>query len=192
MKIGLYFAGIATLCAAVAGAQETPVVPKAETGFNYSLTRIGPGDSVPAFNTNGGSGYAAYNVNRVLGVVADLGAYHNGKSANEDATMFTYLFGPRFNWRMSHVTPYVQALAGGARLWTTVNDTDTGLSMRSGQNAFSAAFGGGLDIALTNRLSVKPFQMEYLLTRAEGAFNGNHTQNDMRYSAGVVVRFGKK
>ena len=192
MKIRLSFAGIALLSAAVAGAQETPAVPKAETGFNYSFTRISRGSSTPSFNANGGSGYAAYNVNRVLGVVVDMGAYHNGNAANQDATMFTYLFGPRFNWRMSRVTPYAQALAGGARVWTSMDDPATGLSTRSGQNGFAAAFGGGFDIALTDHLSVKPFQMEYLMTKAEGVFNNNNLQNNMRYSAGVVFRFGRK
>ena len=192
MRVRIDLLGIAMLSAAVAGAQERPPLPVAETGFNYSLTRIYPGASTPSFNANGGAGYAVYNVNRVLGVAADVGGYHNGNPSNWDTTMFTYLFGPRFNWRKSRVTSYVQALAGGARVWTSVDDPATALSTRSGQNAFSTAFGGGFDVSLTDHISVKPFQMEYLMTRAAGVFNNNNLQNNMRYSAGFVFRFGKK
>jgi len=183
---------MAVLSAAMAGAQEAPPRPVAETGFSYSFTRFNPGAATPSFTASGGSGYVAYNVNRVLGVVADFGGYHNGNPANQDATMVTYLFGPRFNWRMSRVTPYVQMLAGGARVSTSVTDPATGLFASSRHNAFSTAFGGGLDIALTNHISVKPFQMEYLMTQADSVFNNNSVQNNLRYSAGFVFRFGKK
>jgi hypothetical protein len=50
--------------------------------------------------------------------------------------------------------------------------------------AFAMAFGGGLDIKLTNRLAVRPLQADYLLSRVNG-----FTQNNLRIGTGLVVRF---
>ena len=133
-----------------------------------------------------GYGYAEYNFNKVLGLVADLGAYHIGNAGGVQlgSTTFQYLFGPRFNWRRSRFTPYVETLVGGS---------STTQLQASAQNNFTAAIGGGIDINLTNRIAVKPVQVEYLATQfSTGATNLNFVQNNLRYSAGVVFRFGSK
>jgi hypothetical protein len=103
------------------------------------------------------------------------------------------MFGPRFNFRhWSRVTPYVQFLFGGAYAWAG----PTGNSQT--QNAFATAAGGGLDYHWTKRISIKPIQVEYVMTQFDSARLGGSTrafgdhQNDVRYSAGVVLRFGDK
>jgi hypothetical protein len=178
----------------VVNAQESAPTPKVELGFNYGFTRVNPGGAAADFTQNGGSGYVEYNVNKVVGLVADLGAYHNGdiNTSQIDNTAFTYLFGPRFNWRMSRVTLYTQTLVGGARITASFSDP-TGAIVAGHQNGFAAAMGGGMDINLTHHISVKPIQIEYLMTQDPNPFTAlNHTQNDLRYSAGVVLRFGAK
>jgi hypothetical protein len=60
------------------------------------------------------------------------------------------------------------------------------------QNGFAAAFGGGLDIRVTDHVAVKPFQIEYLMTQVPNIWSPNNTQNNIRYSAGVVFRIGAK
>src|SRR5437016_2068110 len=82
----------------IAHAQETAPTPRVEVGFNYGLTRVNQGGTAADFTQNGGSGYVEYNFNKVVGLVADLGGYHNGNISNFqiDNTAFTYLFGPRF------------------------------------------------------------------------------------------------
>lgn len=95
---------------------------------------------------------------------------------------FTYLFGPRFNWRKSRVVPYAQFLFGGS---------ETGLNgslASTTRNGFATAAGGGIDIAVTKRVAVKPIQLEYITARP----SSNSFQNNLRYSAGVVFRFGEK
>jgi hypothetical protein len=58
------------------------------------------------------------------------------------------------------------------------------------------AAGGGLDINWTKHISIKPIQVEYVMTQFDSARLGGSTtgfgdhQNDVRYSAGVVFRFG--
>jgi hypothetical protein len=51
-------------------------------------------------------------------------------------------------------------------------------------SAFTMAFGGGLDYNLNRKFAVRVGQFDYLPTRF-----GGETQNNFRYSAGVVVRF---
>jgi opacity protein-like surface antigen len=195
MRMSVLPAGVLCVFGVVANAQEKAPTPIAEVGFNYSYARVNPGGALSSFSQSGGSGYAAYNINRVVGVVADLGAYHNGNinSFQTSNTTFSYLFGPRFNWRMSRITPYVQALVGGARLSSTYDPSSATAPVGSSQNVFAAALGGGVDIALTHNIAVKPIQLEYFMTQAPSSTaNLNYAQNNLRYSAGVVFRFGAK
>ena len=121
-------------------AQET-ATPVAEVGANFSFTTSYPGTGAPSFTAPGGSGTFVYNFNRLFSAVADLGGYHNPTDANYDPTTFTYLFGPRVSVRKSRMTPYVQALFGGARQWTSFVDPVLGTT--TPHNGFAAAFGGG-------------------------------------------------
>ena len=176
-------------------AQETAPTPRVEVGFNYGLTRVNQGGTAADFTQNGGSGDVEYNINRVVGLVADFGGYHNGDINNFqiDNTAFTYLFGPRFNWRMKRVTLYTQTLVGGARITASYYDPASGARVDGHQNGFAAAMGGGMDIALNHHISVRPIQLEYLMTQDPSPFTEvNHTQNNLRYSAGVTFRFGAK
>ena len=52
-----------------------------------------------------------------------------------------------------------------------------------------AAFGGGFDVKLFHRLSWRPAQVEYLLTRFPEATTNRETQNSLRVSTGVVFHF---
>jgi hypothetical protein len=74
-----YFSLLVGICMAsgLAVAQENVVTPRAEVGFNYTYFHGTTAQSTD-FNQNGGSAYVEYNVNRVLGVVADFGGYANG------------------------------------------------------------------------------------------------------------------
>lgn len=170
--------------AAGAFAQQTPAIPVGEVGFDYSFFHIHSSLNAPGVNENGGGGYFEYNLNRIIGLVGDIGAYN---SSAVGQTTVTYLFGPRLNWRKGRFTPYTQFLVGGAHASSNTAQVTTG------QNAFAAAFGGGLDIALTHRISLKPVQVEYLITELPGFTGGAaNIQNNLRISAGVVLRFGEK
>jgi hypothetical protein len=159
----------------------TPVI---ESGFNYSFTRVNAGASIGSYTANGGSGDVEYNLNKAVGMVADLDGNYVG-NANElslSNTTFISLFGPRFNWRVSRVTTYVQTLVGGARFSNALDSNLPNPILGGSRNGFAGAIGG---------IAVKPFQVEYLITETPSAFsNVNHAQNNLRYSAGLVFRFG--
>jgi outer membrane immunogenic protein len=170
---------------AIAQENTTPVF---EVGANYSLIRYNSAQGLREFTENGGSGYFEYNLNHVVGLVGDLGGYTNGTN---NFKTFTYLFGPRFNMRRSRYVPYVQFLFGGVNAWA--NSTAGGPIVSTTQNGFATAAGGGLDVNLTRRIALKPIQLEYLMTQLPTlGTNLNSIQNNLRYSAGIVVRLGTK
>lgn len=175
----------------LANAQEAAPTPKAEVGLNYSFTNLFPGSGASSFMMQGGSGTFVYNLNSTLGVVADLGGYHNGSAVNLDPTMFSYLFGPRVSLRKARFTPYFQALFGGARVSTNLVDFLNGGNTVTANN-FAMAFGGGLDVRVNDHIAVKPFEVEYLMTQFPNLWTPNDVQHNLRYSAGLVFRFGSK
>ena len=138
----------------------------------YSYFRLGGSGGI---NQNGISGSVAYNPNRWLGVVADVGGYHaspGGVSLNT----YTYLFGPRLSFRNpSHITPFVQGLVGGSRLT---------LGGGGGSNSqFAYSFGGGVDFGILPHLAFRP-QLDYVGLDTPGG-----KTNCTRVSAGLVVHF---
>jgi Outer membrane protein beta-barrel domain len=172
---------VAAALSVTANAQEV-TTPKFEFGANYSWLHVNSADDVFHRTGNGGSGYVEYNINSVVGLVADFGGYANTRAGIND-TGLTYLFGPRFNWRHSRLTPYVQFLFGGDYLWTPLSTT---------QNGFATAAGGGVDYQVSNHLALKPIQIEYVSTQLPNQLGLGSHQNDIRYSAGVVFRVGAK
>jgi hypothetical protein len=181
--------GVAWVFLGVAYAQEAPALtPQFEVSGTYSYVRANAANSAGGYNLNGGSASFAYNFSDRVALVADGGIYRfGGLPSGLDSTMYTYLFGPRFTFRkVSRVTPFAQILLGGSRL----NASAGGIS--AGENAFSMAIGGGVDLPLRRRFSIRLIQAEYLLTRFDRVTGASATQNDVRISTGLVFRFGSK
>ena len=180
--------GTALVCAGLLSAQEGST-PKFEVGLTYTGVHLNAANNNGRQTGNGGSGSFEYNVNSYLGVVADFGGYANTRSGIDDKFL-TYMFGPRLNWRHKRFNPYVQALFGGGYAWSGPSNNN--------QNAFTFAIGGGVDYGLTQHIAIKPLQVEYLRTDFNSGSLGDSTstfgdhQNGVRYSAGIVFRFGEK
>jgi outer membrane immunogenic protein len=173
------------LCSGIAQAQETP---KVDVFAGYSYVRDNPGPtSGDSFSLNGGSASVTYHIKDWVSAVADFGGYHNGNilGTGVDGTLSTYLFGPRVSYRSyRHFTPFAEALFGGAHEGASLTGGASG-----SQNAFAMAIGGGLDYRINSRFSLRPLQVDYLLTRfAEGTPN-RQTQNNLRASTGLVIHF---
>jgi len=194
MKLRVLLFASVFASASVAFAQESAPTPKAEVGLNYSFTRVNPGNGFGSYNANGGFGDVEYNLNKTIGVVADLGANYAGtvNGLNLNNTSFEYLFGPRVNFRHSRFNPYFQALFGGQRFSNGWNPTAVDPRLGVSQNNFAMAFGGGLNVSLNDHWAVRPFQVDYFATQISPPGNLNYLQNNLRYSAGVVFRFGSK
>jgi hypothetical protein len=106
------------------------------------------------------------------------------------ANAVSYLFGPKIYKSMGKIAPFGQVLFGGAH--GSVSSTG---SSNVGQNGFAMALGGGLDWNATPHIAIRLGQVEYLMTRfntgvSGGIGNGGSgTQNNFRYSGGVVFKF---
>jgi hypothetical protein len=181
---GLLCAGI-LLFAGLASAQDTP---KIETflGYSYVYSSIG-GTPIPGFRgTNfdiGGNGSVAFNFNKWFGVVGDFGGYHTGNLGSVthvSANVFSYQGGPKFSYRTDKTTLFAQALFGGAHASL----------LGTGVNSFAMNLGGGVDVNVNERFAIRVAQVEYSLTRFNffGLLNPA-SQNNLRYSAGVVIKF---
>ncbi len=181
--------------------------PKVELFLGYSYLQAVP--KLAAGNRlvwlNGGSASIAYNFNRYLGIVADVGAMTNSQVKftgaytstvdvnNKNVNVITYLFGPRLSFRKyNRVTPFAQVLFGGVHAnEVTLTPCSTGCTLLPAQSAFAMTAGGGLDVKVNHHIAIRVIQAEYLMTRFQDYATGTTgTQNDMRLSSGIVFRFG--
>ena len=202
MKRIVCLLGLVLVFGLTASAQD---VPKAEGFLGYSYVRVNPGQGLSGVNLNGGSGQISFNATNNFGIVADFGGYRVKDTlttplgpVSVGGNVFTYLFGPRVTYRGERVQPFVQALFGGARA------SASALGASASENAFAMALGGGVDVKVNDWFAVRPVQVDYLLTRFDESpiciaifppppgCTGTTTQNNFRYSAGVVFRFGKR
>lgn len=174
MRKMILFAGLLLLYAASSRAQDTPA---AEVSASYSFLRLGVSNGV---NQNGGSISLAGNFNNWLGLAADFGGYHKSQGGVTLNT-YTYMGGPRFSYRKSsRVTPFAQVLFGGAR------GALSGFGDSGATNGFAYSAGGGLDLAVTKHIALRP-QLDYIGMRLAMS-----NVNTVRGSFGIVFRFGNR
>lgn len=146
-------------------------------GYSHLLADV----NHTSFNLDGGEASAVENVNNWFGGMLDFGIQYgtrNGYKVNSEQIMY----GPVFSYRKSPMfTPSAHLLLGAVR----GSQGFAGISQNS--TRFGAAFGGSLDFRLTNRVSFRVIQGDYLITN----FMGTH-QDSIRLSTGLVFTFGGK
>jgi hypothetical protein len=215
MKKSFVVVGAILMFALVAAAQD---VPKMETFLGYTYSRMNSASNVPAVSANGGGGQFAYNFNKWIGAVADLGAVHNGNIGGHmvDSTQMSFLFGPRVSLRYSRIRPYFQVLWGGAFMANstqidfpaiglppiylpganqTVTNVANAVSARVGvnQTAFAMTAGGGLDIKINKVMSFRPIGLDYYMTRFQNYRSAtDNNQSNLRYTTGLNFTFGAR
>ncbi len=168
-----------TLAALSAPAQETP---KVELFGGYSYLHLDGalsqkiGFRFPTGGSaNGWNASISGNVNRWLGLVADFtghyGVYPLGFNRH------SLLFGLKLSLRHERFTPFAQVLFGAAH-------DDLGYKS---DTAFAFTAGGGVDLRLSKRLAARLIQVEYARATSFAL-----AENNVRISAGLVLRFGKR
>ena len=73
-------------------------------------------------------------------------------------------------------------------------DNSSSISKIGGNVTATAQAAPELDFSyfLTDHIALKPIQVEYIMTQIDAANGFGSHQNDVRYSAGVVFRFGQQ
>jgi hypothetical protein len=181
--------GVASICPSASRAQSAAgTASQLDVAIDYSYVRANSASGLSSSNLQGGSVSGVYNFRGHWGIVGDFGGYvFTGQPAGLSAQMYTYVFGPRYNFTKSQkFVPFAQALFGGGRL------DASRASVQAGENGFAMALGGGLDIGLNHRFAVRAVQAEYLMTRFPNSGGVGVTQNNFRISAGLVFRFGSR
>jgi hypothetical protein len=201
------------LSSTVAFAQEE--TQRIELFGEYSYLRFNP--SLPHLNNrsfNGGGGGATFNLNRYLGIKGELMGYGSTSftttvgapiitpkgtipagTFNSQGNMFTYLFGPVVKVPLSRITPFGELLFGGSNsngygnLSKSIIAGGGTISATGTQHPFTMAFGGGLDVHINHNFSIRPIELDWVLTRYTNPLSNTNNQNSFRYTAGFVYRF---
>lgn len=119
-----------------------------------------------------------------------------------NSSTYLYLFGPRFTYRRwERLTPFAESLIGAANFKFTASTV--GLTNAISSTSFAAGFGGGVDYAINRRFAIRLIEADYVVTRFReisvdpttgevGLTGQRRTQNNVRASAGFVIRFGSR
>jgi len=197
-------------------AQETPRV---EVEGGYSLAHFNPAQKYVnnPHTLNGGGGGFTYNLNRWLGLKAQMNQY--GATAwtlnfsqpvptpysttlpagtyKASGGMFDYLFGPQFKYHGHRIQPFAQTLFGGAssNLWSNLLKT-SGISNVTSKrvSGFVMSVGGGVDVNANKHIAIRLGEFDYLMTRLNppllAGIGGLNNQNNFTFSTGVVFNLG--
>ena len=113
--------------------------------------------------------------------------------------MFTYLFGPVIRMPISRITPFGELLFGGSNsnaygnqikgICNNFNCIASSTSVYGTQHPFTMAIGGGIDIRVSHGFSIRPVELDYVLSRYTNPLTSTNNQNNFRYSGGVVFHF---
>jgi len=106
----------------------------------------------------------------------------NGRSFSAKVQRYDLLFGPRYNFRLGRINPFVEGMAGFEHMRVGFSDNLTNATRVD--TAFAMALGGGVDVHLSDHFDIRAIQADYVPT----FFNGTH-QNNYRVGAGVKVKF---
>jgi hypothetical protein len=155
---------------AISVAQE---IPQLEVFGGWSYLR--PDGGSPN-NPMGWIASATVNINKFAGVVMEA----NGGYTNEETglSQHTFLVGPRFAIRTGdRFKTFYHAMFGA---------THVGYEYQPNINGFTMVYGGGLDVSVNKRFEIRPFQLDYMISKIAGEW-----EPALRFSAGVVVNIGE-
>jgi hypothetical protein len=185
-------------------------VPKVEVPIGFSFVNVHPNLApITSFNVFGGGGQVDVNFGNYFGVKADFMGYTQGSglknqlhndlnyTGSVSGNVFTYMFGPQIKKHTGKVQPFGEALFGAAHTnaYSTISNALGNTASGSGNNnGFAMALGGGIDFKVNQHLSLRPVEVDYLLTRFSANHVANYTanQNNFRYFAGIDLTFGGK
>lgn len=203
MRKFVVLCGLALALALPAMAQQEESTPRFDVSGGYSYLRLnltatptGSPTLHEGANGNGGSGSLAFNLTGYFGIVGDFGMYHAspnytilGVPVSATGLMETYMGGPRITYnRHGGFSPFVQGLVGAAHGSETTTASGASLGTAS-KTVLAFTVGGGVDLNLTHRISVRVIQAEYFFTNfTSSASSGLYIphQNNVRVTFGFV------
>lgn len=212
MKIRRYAVfGVFFLCTTFVFGQD-----RLELSGVYSYLHFDPtvtGTGALDFNAGGGGGLAL-NFLAIFGLKAEFVSYASttftktypvavplpggtipAGTYQAHGNLYTALAGPEIRIPIPKVKPFGEVLFGisGSNGYTNLNKAvvaagGASLNIR-GEHPFTMALGGGVDISVSRRLSIRPIEADYVLTLFNNRFTNDSKQNNFRYCGGLVLKF---
>jgi opacity protein-like surface antigen len=181
-------------CAPLSSAQQSDEYTKNEffVGYSYESADINSLTPDPGrAGLHGVNFEYTRNINRVVGITADFSGHVRRETLatgagqfQHDREQYNLLGGLQFRARnRSRATPFAHALFGGGlfRGFSAVLLPSSNTYFFDDAKSFAMAFGGGLDIRASRRVTVRAVQADYNPT-----FFGRGRQDNFRLSFGVV------
>jgi len=167
-------------CPLLSAQKQFPIGAEVWGGYSYlrfEASQLGFADDLNLHGWNGG--LSLPDLYRGFGVAADISGHYASEMEE-----YNFLIGPQYSFELKGMRLYGHGLFGKARDRLRQPGT-TNFEPSDLHKAF--AFGGGVDIPVSNRFSFRALQADYLITNAF-----NTTQHNLRFSTGLIVRFGKR
>jgi len=129
-----------------------------------------------------------FNANNNWAITADVSGHYGTRDVERpyEGTSVKYhnfLVGPKYTFGSSEkVRPYVHALYGLSHISAPAPQTT--------ENNFVQAYGGGVDIRLNDKISIRAAQVDYVGIRRVP--NVPRFEANVRFSAGITIRLGQK
>jgi len=153
--------------------------------YSARMSNIVSSDS---FVLSGGSIQVHGQFWRGLGVVGDISGDHVSKMGHSTVglDMVSSTFGPRYTWRLANqrYSLYGQMLAGEANGFNSVFPHRTGWT--SDEFGIALKGGGGVNVKLTNRTSLRLFEANWVHTQFPNSTS--NVQNSLQLGAGIIIK----
>jgi len=194
LRLGFLSAFVLILCSSSATAQEEQPVPKYDIFAGYQW--LNPGGNIPASDGMGGlipfklpsmakgGGLAfGYNFHPNFALEGDIGL-----NLKDQFDVSTYSIGPRFTWRGEGINFFAHTLLGNNHLTSPLG----------ARNGIGAILGGGIDLPIVRRVSLRLIEADYQWARQNYASTVPSNQPDLRHATfggarlrtGVLFNFG--
>jgi opacity protein-like surface antigen len=169
----------------VAASAQIPTSGNVFVGYSYYNADL---SSVGRSSFNGWTGSVEGKVLPFIGIVGEVTETYGSENlqllacaaplcptTNVSLHQQTFLVGPRVSVSVGKIRPFAEVMIGGAHL-----SANNGVGSST---SFATAIGGGLDYKIIRPVAWR-LQGDYVQTRFFGT-----TQNDVRLSTGIVLRF---
>jgi hypothetical protein len=159
-------------------AQQTPKV-EVFGGYSNLAPNVDASNLNSNFYLNGFNVSVTENLNSWFGGVLDFSS-HYGTEAGSKTNTQSIMYGPVFAYRKHPIiVPFFHGMVGAVRGGPEY------LDISKPEFRIGLIAGGGVDLKVSRRVSLRLFQADYLMSRFSSA-----RQDNIRLSAGIVLRFG--
>jgi outer membrane protein OmpA-like peptidoglycan-associated protein len=163
-------------------------VPRYDLSVGYNNVRgNAPPGGCNCFNMNGGFVSGAVHLSNWIAIAGEFtgGSSDRISPLGQGLTLTTFTGGPRITYVWGRFIPFGEVLVGGAHGSNSYFPSSSSVS--SSATSFALSSGGGLDIKLNKRFSVRALDVQYLRTSFPNAVNNE--QNQLMIGAGIVFNF---